>query len=357
MAQIEFSIPAVRGTHGGHTYYTTMCPIRLLPRLFPIVDDDDTSASHQSFRKVNLKRVAEITKDIVAHHENLYLAPVTISVEHTVRFDGEKESRSRLPTTGQLSIPLEARLAIIDGIHRIYSLQRALALRPSLGSGCVAMVVHVDPDGSHRGQIFSDVKRYQRRAAQSFRIGLDDRDEIARITRKVIRSVPVFVGTIELEKTTISNRSRKLFTLSALYQANRVLLTDRKGDSYRQRLKLATEFWREVATRIPVWAEFARGTTSAAEIRAGYVHCHAIGLAAIARAGRGLLAESPLDWKTRLGKLSSLDWSRTNSKLWEGRAMIGGRLSKSSSAVARAGNAVKLHLGVALTREERTLEK
>jgi DNA sulfur modification protein DndB len=357
MARIEFTIPAVRGTQGGHTYYTTMCPIRLLPRLFPIVVDDETGGSHQSFRKVNLKRVGEITKDILAHHEDLYLASVTISVEHAVRFDGGKEAGSKFPTTGQLSIPLAARLTIVDGIHRIYSLQRALNERPSLGDECVAMVVHIDPDGSHRGQIFSDVKRYQRQAARSFRIGLDDRDEIARITRKVIRSVPVFVDAIELEKTTISNRSRKLFTLSALYHANRILLMDCKDDSYRQRLKVTTEFWKEVAACIPAWAEIARGTTSAAEIRAGYVHCHAIGLAAIARAGRGLLADSPVGWKKRLGKLSSLDWCRTNSKLWEGRAMIGGRLSKSSSAVARAGNAVKRHLGIALTPDEQALER
>jgi DNA sulfur modification protein DndB len=357
MSQIEFTIPAVRGIQGGHTYYTTMCPVRLLPRLFPIVVDHGTGASHQSFRKVNVKRVGEIAKDILAHHQDLCLAAVTISVEHPVRFDGGKEAGSKLPTTGRLFIPLEARLTIVDGIHRIYSLQRALRERPSLGDECVAMVVHVDPDGSRRGRIFSDVKRYQRRAAQSFRIGVDDRDEVARITRKVVDSVPVFVDAIEMEKTTISNRSRKLFTLSALYQANRVLLMDQKHRSYKQRLKLATEFWTEIAAQIPGWAEIANGDGSAAELRAGFIHCHAIGLAAIARAGRALLVQSPTVWKKRLGKLSSLDWSRTNSKLWEGRAMIGGRLSKSSSAVARAGNAVKRHLGIALTPEEQGLER
>lgn len=36
--------------------------------------------------------------------------------------------------------------------------------------------------------------------------------------------------------------------------------------------------------------------------------------------------------------------------------MIGGRLSKSSSAVARAGNAVKKHLSLKLTKEEEGLE-
>lgn len=37
--------------------------------------------------------------------------------------------------------------------------------------------------------------------------------------------------------------------------------------------------------------------------------------------------------------------------------MIGGRLSKSSSAVARAGNVVKRHLGLKLTAEEQALDE
>ena len=104
---------------------------------------------------------------------------------------------------------------------------------PSLGDDCIAMLIHVDPDGSRRGQIFSDVKRHERSAAQSLRIGLDDRDEIARLTREVITAVPVFADAIEMEKTAISNRSRKLFTLSALYQANRTLLADLKDTRSR----------------------------------------------------------------------------------------------------------------------------
>ena len=167
----------------------------------------------------------------------------------------------------------------------------------------------------------------------------------------------MFIDSIEMEKTAISNRSRKLFTLSALYHANRALLADLKDDSYDARLAFATGFWQEVSTLLPEWKEIRAGKTSAAEIRANYVHCHAIGLAAIARAGRGLRMQSPNGWKKRLKKLSSLDWSRRNTRLWEGRAMIGGRLSKSSFAVGRAGNAVKLHLGVRLSKEESSLEE
>ena len=37
------------------------------------------------------------------------------------------------------------------------------------------------------------------------------------------------------------------------------------------------------------------------------------------------------DWKERLKKLETLDWSRANAGLWEGRAMNAGRLRNAAS--------------------------
>lgn len=353
----EFKIPAVRGIHGGHAFFTAMCPIRLLPRLFPIGVDKSTNDALQSFRKVNLTRVREIAKNIIAHREDFHLATITISVEQHVCFLPAGPHRPKEPTYGDLVVPLEARLTVVDGMHRIFALQRALKDCPSLANDSISLMIHIDPGGTRRGQIFSDVKRHERSSAQSLRIGLDDRDEMARLTREVIALVPAFVGSIEMEKTAISNRSRKLFTLSALYQANQVLLADLKETPYEDKLRLARDFWNEVSARIPGWAEITDGPASAAEIRADYIHCHGIGIAAIARAGRALLAEFPHGWQKRLARLASLNWSRADTELWEGRAMIGGRLSKSGSAVALAGNAVKMHLGIKLTADEQAMEE
>jgi DNA sulfur modification protein DndB len=356
MKSAEFSLPVIRGKQAGRAVYTAMVPLRLLPKLFPIGVDGTTTDQAQSFRQVNAERVREIARDIVAHRDDYHLGAIIVSVEQKVRYVPLENGQAADSGHGSLIVPLAAPLVIHDGNHRVFALQRALKECPALADDCVALLIHVDPGGKRRGQIFSDVKRHQRTAAQSLRIGHDDRDETAKLTRSMIAAVPAFTDAIELEKTTISNRSRKLFTLSALYQANQVLLSDRKSASYDERLQLATEFWTAVAAVFPDWTEITRGETSAAEIRASCIHCHAIGLSAIARAGRALLAQSPKTWKKRIPDLGKLDWTRSNKKVWEGRAMIGGRLSKSSSAVARAGNAVKKHLGLTLTKEEEALE-
>lgn len=353
----EFSLPAIRGKQAGRAVYTAMVPMRLLPKLFPIGIDSATTSQPQSFRQVNAERVREIARHIVTHRDDYHLGAVIVSVEHNVRYVPLDSARTPDPAQGNLIIPLDAPLVIHAGNHRVFALQRALKECPALADDCVVLLIHIDPGGKRRGQIFSDVKRHERTAAQSLRIGHDDRDETARLTRNMIAVVPAFTDAIELEKTTISNRSRKLFTLSALYQANQVLLADRKCATYNDRLQLAIDFWSAVAAVFPDWREITRGETSAAEIRANCIHCHAIGLSAIARAGRALLAQSPKTWKKRIPDLAKLDWNRSNTKLWEGRAMIGGKLSKSSSAVARAGNAVKLHLGLKLTKEEEVQER
>lgn len=326
-----------------------MLQVRMLPRLFPHLSRD-------SRRSAIDKHNQNVFQQAASSLRNLHLPAVTVSVEQKVRFVASESADTKSPAIGQLHIPLDAPLTILDGTDLVQALQQVLAQSSKIADESIAVIFHVDPGGSRRGRLLSDLRRHDRNTAPSQRIAYDEHDDLARLTRELITAVPVFVNAIEMEKTAISNRSRKLFTLSALYQANRTLLADQKGKPYEQKLELATAFWTEVAAQIPGWSEVIAGDQSAAEIRANYVHCHAIGIAAIARAGRALLAQSPSAWKKRLKTLSSLDWSRSNKKLWEGRAMIGGRLSKSSSAVARAGNAVKQHLRLQLSAAEEALE-
>ena len=51
------------------------------------------------------------------------------------------------------------------------------------------------------------------------------------------------------------------------------------------------------------------------------------------------------------------DWSRSNRELWEGRAMIAGRISKSSMSVLLTGNVIKRQMRVPLTPEEERAEE
>jgi DNA sulfur modification protein DndB len=72
--------------------------------------------------------------------------------------------------------------------------------------------------------------------------------------------------------------------------------------------------------------------------------------------GRELLKLSDRICKDKLKALRDIDWSRSNARLWDGRAMIGGRVSKASHNVTLTTNLVKQKLGLELGPEEKRVE-
>jgi DNA sulfur modification protein DndB len=205
-------------------------------------------------------------------------------------------------------------------------------------------------------QMFADLNRYAVRPTTSLSILYDHADEDAQVTKALLQSVPVFTDLTETQRSTISNRSIKFFTLSGIYNATQILLAAHAGEPLETRLELATAFWNEVAKRIADWRLAKERKVSAADLRRDYIHAHTLALAALARAGCDLFSKHPRDWKQRLAKLETLDWARSNTKLWEGRAMSAGRLSKKTVNVILTGNAIKKHLGLKLSDEEQQVE-
>ena len=174
-----------------------------------------------------------------------------------------------------------------------------------------------------------------------------------RSPRHLLQKVPVFTDLTETERSTISNRSIKLFTLSGIYHATQTLLAGTRASE-----PLETQSWswrRRSGTRwpstFPDWGLAKERKVSAADLRRDYIHAHTLALAALARAGSDLLTKpSPgLEAEARpsLGRSTGRAATR---KLWEGRAMSAGRLSKKTVNVVLTGNLIKKHLGLKLVR-------
>jgi len=96
---------------------------------------------------------------------------------------------------------------------------------------------------------------------------------------------------------------------------------------------------------------------SAGEVRQDFIHSHGIVLQALGRAGNAFIRHKPSDWRSGLEGLEAIDWSRSNARLWEGRAMTGGRISKAGNNITLTTNVVKQALGLELSPEERRVEE
>ena len=345
---------ALRGVQAGRPYYVAMCPLKLIPKIF-LFDEDEIPPEMRAQRALNRARVPEIARYIVDNPSEYVFSSITASVDGDVQFHSFDENNSFM---GKLIAPMTARFIINDGQHRRAAIEEALKLRPELGDETISVVFFVDGGLSRSQQMFADLNTHAIRPTKSLGILYDLRAPLSQLSCQLIEEVRVFKGLTETEKTTISNRSRKLFTLSSVHQGTQALL-----DKFRKPVRvspqekaLAVEYWNEVGRQIPEWILAVDGKVTAAELRRDFIHAHGLALQALGIAGNTLFSSEPRKWKEKLKLLRKIDWSRSNAKLWEGRAMIGGRVSKAHSNVILTAAALKRSLGLPLTAEEQRLE-
>jgi DNA sulfur modification protein DndB len=251
---------------------------------------------------------------------------------------------------------MEAKFIINDGQHRRAAIIDALDQKPALEAETIAVVFFLDIGRERCQQMFADLNRYAIRPSRSLGLLYDHRNDKAKLAKLVILKSDVFRDLVDMEKTSLAPRARKLFTLSAFFNASADLVQGIATGNVEEDAQFVRIFWEEVAKHFPAWGQVREGRLAASEIREGFIYSHGIALQAMGRAGNALLLESGDNWKRRLAALETINWARSNSKTWEGRAMIGGIVSKVKSNVILTGNVIKQALGLTFTAEEQRLE-
>ncbi|QWV98226.1 DNA sulfur modification protein DndB [Geomonas nitrogeniifigens] len=354
-SSFSHSFPAIRGVQAGREYYVSMFPLRLIPKLF-VFDEDELIPELRAQRTLNKSRVPEISRYILDNRNSYVFSALTVSINGDVRFDAlaSNEDNKRI---GLLHVPMDARFIINDGQHRRAAIEMALAENHDLADETIAVVFFIDKGLERCQQMFADLNRYAIRPSRSLGVLYDHRDDTARVAKLVTLRSPVFRDVVEMERSTLSMRSRKLFTLSAIYTATSSLLINTDTKTVDEVANLAVDFWEEVAVQFPEWQCVRENKLTAGDIRQGYIHSHGIALHAIGKVGNILLKENPKNWKEKLKDLKKIDWTRSNAKLWEGRALSGGKVSKAGHNVTLTINVIKKCMGLELSPDEQRIEE
>jgi DNA sulfur modification protein DndB len=352
----EYIFPTIRGMQAGREFFVTMCPLRLIPRLF-MFDEEELLPELRAQRTLNKARVPEIARYIIDNPKGYVFSALTASVDAEVRFQsfGSDGTEERM---GTLTIPMSARFVINDGQHRRAAIEQALRENPEIGDESIAVVLFLDVGLERCQQMFADLNRYAIRPAKSLGVLYDHREAMAALIRLVVFQSLFFRDVVETESSNLSARSRKLFTLSALYSATKALLDGLDDETVERRVDLAARYWETVAMQFPEWTLVRERKVTAGEIRRDFIHSHAIALHALGRVGNTMIRQNPnpTAWKKQLAKLSKLDWTRANAQQWEGRALVGGRVSKSSANVVLTTNVLRQVLGQPLSPDEQRAE-
>ncbi len=325
MSGAAYIFPAVKGLQANRDYYVSMVPLDAIAKIFQFADAD-LPPEIRSQRIINKTRIPEIRDYILTNPDSYVFSALTVSVDGEMSFHPATESD---PQVGTISIGMDCRFLINDGQHRRAAIAEALKTNPELKKEHISVVFYRDEGLLRSQQKLSDLNRFAIKPTKSFNILFNTREEDSIIAKAVISQVPVFDGLVEKERTTISNRSKALFTLSAICTATSELLND-IDSSLNDRINLATLFWSEISMHMSEWNAVKQGQVKSADIRKDYICSLSITLVALGYAGNALIKAYPDNWAEHLHVISTIDWRKDNP-VWENLVFVNGKVAANRS--------------------------
>lgn len=321
MNYASFILPAIKGIQAQREYFVSMVPLEVIPRIFQF-SDEELPPEIRFQRVLNKARIPEIKDYILNNPDSYVFSSLTVSVDGDMEFRPVSEET---PLIGHIAISMNARFLINDGQHRRAAIAEAMKQNPKLKDEHISVVFYRDRGLLKSQQMFSDLNRYAIRPTKSINILFNSREEASIIAKDVADKVEVFKGLTEKEKTTISNRSKALFTLSAISTATIELLKNING-TIEERVSLAVEFWNLVAIHMPDWISVKNGEKKSSEVRNESICSLGITLIAIGHGGNSLIKIADENWREQIAILDSIDWTKSNP-IWNHLIFVNGRVA------------------------------
>lgn len=356
---MKVTFPALKGSIGKRPYYATTMALSEIPRFFKFNDWEQADPALRAQRVLNSDRVPGITKYILDNEEGYLFSSITASFNCPVTYT-PSPSDERI---GTLDMDLESMEFIInDGQHRAAAIAAAIKENPEIGKERISVLLFETEGLDRLQQMFSDLNRFAHKTSRSMDILYDHRDNLSALTMEVSEAVPVFRGMVDKEKTSVPLRSPKLLTLSALYDANDELLGGASvavpdSAEFHAQVKIATDYWIEVAKAIPDWQRAKDGVVQAQALRQEKINTHGVVLRALGSVGATLMQYHPDDWREQLVALRDVDWrksvgSRVNPS-WDNVCIVAGSVVSNRQARKATQAVLKNHFELPLGAQER----
>lgn len=322
--------------------------------------------------------------DVFSGYDELDFEPVSL-----VAKDLPKAYQIPMQDMGFLTLSGKERLIALDGQHRLLSLRiairgvyglpagakvpsttKSLEPHPELADEEVSIILVEHKDNQKIRKIFNKVNKYARQTSRGDNIITSDDDIYAVIARKLFSEGEVLapIGKCELvnwKSNTLSQRSKQLTTVSALYTIAETIL---KEKGYSSKLlpsqeeqevsyEEITEFWRELLDETDVYKEYLELTKAdkpVSLLREQNLLMKPVTQMALAHVA-ALAKKKGVSWKEVVIKLNRIDWSFEN-KLWFNILIIGSAQKKmitGKESIKSAGMIISyLIMGDKMTKSE-----
>ena len=340
---------AIKGIQAGREFYTIMVKLGDLDELIPAVDLS-LSAEDRAQRQLNRKRIPAIKRYILDNQDSYVFSALACSIDGDFRFVPDSVHES----VGILEIYKGSKILINDGQHRKTAIIEAIQDAPDLSEESIPVVIFKDRGLKRSQQMFTDLNKHAVKTSNSIAELYDSKDEIAALTRQLLKRNKFIDKYTDREKDSLSKYSAKLFTFNTFYNANERILREIKGNG--EAAELIVRYWTAIVNNISLWKQMDDGELPKVRLREDYLVCQAVVIEALGHMGAYFMVHSEMI-EEALTKLCMVDWRRT-AKCWSGRCVKeNAKMMKSNQAIILTSNAIKKVLGIPLSEEENNIEK
>lgn len=350
----SYNFPAIRGIQAGKSYYSFMCPLGIIHKLF-VFDHDEIPPEHRAQRVLNTKRIPEITNYMIENPKDYVFSSLTASIsgEHDFKSSSDEELHKDV---GILSIDMESKLIINDGQHRRAAIEEAIKLNPKLKDETISIVLFIDEDLKKYQQMFSDLNQHAVNVSNSIGILYDHRNPEALLTKSIISNNNNLKKYTDMSKSSLAQKSNKLFTLSNFHKAN-LKLTKGMDINDLDVQSFSKTYWSTLAQEFNEWQIVFKGEVTPYYSRQSSIASYGVVLEALGILGNYLYSRHKNTWQKKLLELNTINWSRTDTENWYGRCIDStGKIVKNQNAILLTLAQIKSTIDIELTEKEQRLD-
>lgn len=287
--------------------------------------------------------------DIYTGFDNVVFEPITKFVEQDKLAAAHNIA---LQNAGFLTLPGKERLIALDGQHRLLAMKlclkgasaisvamlgnkkmtpqmMALEPHPELAEEEVSVIFVEHENNLKIRKIFNKVNKYARQTGLGQNIITSDDDVYASIARRLFAEGEVLhkIGKNELvnwSSNTLSQRSKQLTTVSALYTIAETISKDRgwsakvmpsDADAIEEVFEENTDFWKQLLEGMSVYREYLALTKldkPISQLREDNLLMKPVTHMALAHVAY-FAKQKGIEWSDVVTKLDKVDWSMDNS--------------------------------------------
>ena len=344
-----YCFSVVKGIQAGREYYIGMVPLKMLPYLFPN-DEEYVLPEFRAQRKLNTARIPVISKYILQNRNDYVFSALAASIDGEFEFVPIDQNKS----LGVLEVSITARFLINDGQHRKAAILEAITEDETLKDETISVVFFTDKNLARSQQIFTDLNKHAVKTSNSISELYDARDDLAVITRNVIRNIEFLNTYTDKEKDILGKYSSSLFTLNAFYSANKIIVGNKPENNCESFLLI---FWESVTKHMRQWQELQNHIITKIDLRERFIVTQGIVIQALGRIGNYFYINKIENIDFALSGLENINWSRS-AKQWQMRAInANGRIITSKKAAMLIANIIKKEIRIPLSKEEKEAEK